>query len=310
MGIAEADVPLAGTSRSFSTPPGLSIPPGRLTAILGNARLLGADAQGLALLGRAMAPLERSAWPHVAWRFSRLTADGCPVELGVSTHRGAFRVTLECAPPECPEPTRLDAALALLRALDMPLPAPEHVAAWRARQAGRAPQAGSALRWGCWLGLRFGRGAVGAKLYVELPRESPNAPRMLGHDVRRMADELYATLPDPSEATLRHAMRGLGASVQDAMLTALEATLGLPLSRALAWAAIGVSREPAEPRRTALFCRARAVRGGIAALQGRFVHVPGYTALIAGRARPDHGVLSFVPRPDGTIELRAGLSAC
>jgi hypothetical protein len=272
--------------------------------VLATARLLRADA-ACPVLERALVPLAGSAWPEVAWRFSRLTADGCPVQFGISTKAGAIRAAFECAPPETPEHARLDAALALLAQLDLPPPPSGQIAEARALQARHR------LRYGCWTGLRFGP-AVTPKLYIELPRAIPGEPRMLGLDAASGGRELYATLVTPDEATLRRQIAVLDGPTQDALLETLAETVGHKLARVLEWVSIGVSWFQAEhTRRVALFCRARAVAGGSEALVPRFAHVPGYLDVIAARgAVPDHGVLSFVPHADGRIELRAGLPGC
>jgi hypothetical protein len=75
---------------------------------------------------------------------------------------------------------------------------------------------------------------------------------------------------------------------------------------------VSLGASVAEGPRIALFCRARAARGGAAALRDRFARQPVYDRLlgpVADAALPDHGVLSFVPREEGTVEVRAGISA-
>ena len=262
---------------------------------------------GAAWLAPALAPLAGSVWPEVAWRFSRLTRDGCPVELGFSTHTPAVRATLEVAGPECGTHARLDAACALLQALGLPSPDAPRVAAWRALQAG------AALRWGSWVGLRHEAGKLRAKLYVELsPDHPPPWPgartRMLGWDAATAGSEQYASLIAPDEASLRRLLAPLPARAP--LLAVLSEVIGLPLPVALRWVSLGAS--VAEGPRIALFCRARAVRGGAAALRDRFARQPVYDRLlgpVADAALPDHGVLSFVPREEGTVEVRAGISA-
>lgn len=199
----------------------------------------------------------------------------------------------------------MDAALGLLGQLDLAVPSAERIAEARALQTGHK------LRFGCWAGLRFGP-AVTAKLYVEVPRVAPGAPRMLGLDAATGGCEFYATLVAPDEAALRRQIAVLDGTTREALLETLTETIGQRLARMLDWVSIGVSwDESDDARRVALFCRARAVAGGNSVLVPRFAHVPGYLDLIAARGTvPDHGVLSFVPHADGRIELRAGLPGC
>jgi hypothetical protein len=276
-------------------------------AVLAAARRL--DPAGVALLRAALQPVARSAWPDIAWRFSGLTADGCPVEFAFSTHDNIFRVTIEPAPPECPERDRLDAALTLLETMGLPMPTAERVCDWRAIQSG------AELRWGCWLGLRVTSAGPWPKLYVELPPTYPVPvpgvrARMLGYSPLDDRSELYVTVLQPSEGRLRCLLSTLAPEAQDRLLETLAAIVGVPLRIALDWLGV-VASFAGEPPAVALFCRARAVRGGPAALRQRLAVQPGYSAMLADwpdANLPDHGVLTFMPRADGSIELRAGIS--
>ena len=262
-----------------------------------------------ALLQAALEPVARSVWPDVAWQFSRLTGDGCPVEFAFSTHDNIFRATIEPAPPEFPERDRLGAALTLLETIGLPMPPAERVGDWRAIQSGVE------LRWGCWLGLRMTSAGPRPKLYVELPPTYPAPvpgvrPRMLGYSPADDTSELYGTVVRPSEGRLRRLLWASGPEAQDRLLETLASIVGVPLRIALDWLGVGASFA-GEPPAVALFCRARAVRGGPAVLRQRFAVQPGYSGMLAGwpdANLPDHGVLTFMPRADGSIELRAGIS--
>jgi hypothetical protein len=276
-------------------------------AVLAAARRL--DPAGAELLQAALEPVARSAWPDIAWRFSGLTADGCPVEFGFSTHENIFRVTIEPAPPECPELDRLDAALTLLETMGLPMPSAERVCDWRAIQSG------AELRWGCWLGLRVTSAGPWPKLYVELPPTHPVPvpgvrARMLGYSPLDDRSELYVTVLQPSEGRLRRLLSILAPEAQDRLLETLASIVGVPLRIALDWLGV-VASFAGEPPAVALFCRARAVRGGPAVLRPRLAVQPGYSAMLAGwpdASLPDHGVLTFMSQADGSIELRAGIS--
>ena len=275
--------------------------------VLAAARRL--DPAGAALLEVALEPVARSAWPDVAWRFSRLTADGCPVEFAFSTQDNIFRATFEPAPPECPEWNRLGAALKLLETMGLPMPAAERVCDWRAIQSG------AELRWGCWLGLRVTSAGPRPKLYMELPPTHPvpvpgMRPRMLGYSPVDDTSELYFTMVQPSEPRLRHLLSASAPETQDRLLDTLASIVGVPLGIAFDWLGIGASFAR-DPPAVALFCRARAVRGGPAVLRQRLAVQPGYSAMLADwpdANLPDHGVLTFIPGADGSIELRAGIS--
>ena len=280
------------------------------------AALTGADRALLAAIGTALDPLEQSAWPDTAWRFSRLTASHHPVEFGLSTHEDRLRVTLEVAGPETPDHERLDAALRLLSALGAPAPPTRCVAAWRSLQA-EGP-----LRWGCWLGLRqTGRGFA-AKLYVEAPRGANAEPwsnrvpgarlRMLGHDPASGRTELYFAWPAMGAAEAEHRLKGVGVADAEGLLNALEAVTGLPRASCLPWTRLGLSVGD-DPGGVALFLNSRSVTGGPQAVRTRMLAgaATSYAALFDPRlspVAPDHGVLTLTPRGPG-VELRVGVAA-
>jgi hypothetical protein len=273
-------------------------------AVLGVAQRLEAD-----WLAPALEPLAQSVWPDVAWRFSRLTADGCPVEIGFSSEVAAVRATLEVAGPECSNHGRVDAACRLLCKLGLATPDPTLVASWRTMQAPVA------LRWGCWLGLRSARGQVGGKMYIELPRDDP-APwagarsKMLGYDPVTRASEHYAALIEPTEVSLRSLLGPLGAPMRRQLLERLIELTGLPMPTLLRWIGLGASITEAD--QVALFFRARALRGGPSRLRALFESQPKYRLLFGACAAtmlPDHGVVTLLPNPSGTLELRCGISA-
>jgi hypothetical protein len=276
-------------------------------AVLDAARRL--DPAGATLLQAALEPVAHSAWPDIAWRFSRLTADGCPVEFAFSTHNNVFRATIEPAPPECPERDRLGAALTLLETMRLPMPAAERVCDWL------SVQSGAGLRWGCWLGLRVTSAGPRPKLYVELPPTYPVPvpgvrPRMLGYSPVDDTSEVYVTVVQPSEGRLRRLLSASAPETQDRLLETLASIVGVPLRIALDWLGVGASFAGELPA-VALFCRAHAVRGGLTALRQRFAVQPGYSAMLADwpdANLPDHGVLTLMPQTDGSIELRAGIS--
>jgi len=272
-------------------------------AVLDVARRLDAD-----WLPPAVEPLAQSVWPDLAWRFSRLTADGCPIEIGFSSDAATVRATLEVAGPECSNHGRIDAACGLLRELGLTTPDPALVSLWRALQAP------AALRWGCWLGLRRDDGTVQGKLYVETPRDHP-APwagarsKMIGYDPAARVSEHYVALIEPTETSLHSLLARLSSPMRRGLLESLTGLAGLPLPTLVRWIRLGAS--VAQESQIALFVRARALKNG-AVLRSRLQAQPKYDLLFGKRleeALPDHGVVTLLPRGDGKVELRCGVSA-
>ena len=280
---------------------------GRFLAGFGHAQPRAAG-----MLGRCLKSLEAGSWPDIAWSFSGLNTDGCPIECGFSTHEETFRISLEVAGPDYPEHARLDAALTLLSALGLPRPEPGLVELWRGLQAG------AHLKWGCWLGLRGSATGMRGKLYLELPGRAPvclsdSRLHMTGFDPGQGWEEAYCILRSPTEARLRHILRDSPAAGREAVLDAIGQLTGMPLRLALTWTEIGASiaRSGNDAPRAAIFFRARALPGGAAALRPHFMHRANYRALLGEcpvAALPDHGVVSLIPHETGA-ELRVGISA-
>ena len=107
-----------------------------------------------------------SAWPDVAWEFSRLTGDGFPVEFVFSTQDDDIRYTCEVAGPETAESERLGRAEHLLVEMGSVAPDPSQM------DFLRAAQATGPLTWGTWVGGRHGPRDDSYKLYVECPAAS------------------------------------------------------------------------------------------------------------------------------------------
>lgn len=122
--------------------------------------LPGAVAAARAALVSQLGPVGRSVWPEVAWRFSRLTNTGLPIEFAWSSRETALRYTVEVAPPEAPDPERLQLAA---RHLDWPHDPQPALAPWQALQQDQA------LRFGAWLGARFSSAGRATKLYIDVP---------------------------------------------------------------------------------------------------------------------------------------------
>jgi hypothetical protein len=267
-------------------------------------------------VGRCLAPLSRSAWPDLAWRFSRLTEDGFPVEFAFSSRDDALRVTLEAAGPERAEGRRLAAAVRLASEIE-----PFDADAVLAQLSAPAP------RWGAWLGLRQAGPGLRAKIYVETTRPPPNlthwglpgAVKMLGYEPAGGRLETYIALPPMDRIQLTSVLAAAGAPPSDAMAETLVRCWGAPLDAGLAWAGLGLSLASRDGERLAgasLFFRARAALGGQGAIRKALLGQSATGACayrrLWGQASdqglPDHGVVSLVQRPDGEVELRCGLS--
>ena len=142
------------------------MPPLRLPAAVLDtlSRLRGvvpdATDEATAWLEHVLAPLAASQWPEAAWRFSRLTNTGMPVEFAWSSRDAAVRWTAEVAAPETADTERLALAAAWL---DWPL----DLQPWlHMQRSGK-------LKYGAWIGARHSpasaRKPVSTKLYVEVP---------------------------------------------------------------------------------------------------------------------------------------------
>jgi hypothetical protein len=279
------------------------------------ARTTGAGPEFVDALDVCLTPLDRSAWPSVAWGFSRLTTTHFPVEFGFSTHDDRLRATLEVAGPETPDDLRLDAALSLATALGGAAPEAAKVAAWRELQSA-AP-----LRWGCWLSLRQAERGVGVKLYIEAPRgvtaegidHLPGSRlHMVGYDLNSRAAEYYFIWPRVGALECGARLRSLVAADAEALIAELESVARRPVATALRHGRLGVSRMDGRAG-VALFVDSSTVRGGAVALRPRMMtnRRGGYAALLGDRpdpALPNHGVLTLIPRPEG-VELRTSIAA-
>jgi hypothetical protein len=279
-----------------------------------------------AALESCLEPLRMSAWPDIAWQFSRLTRDGFPLEFAFCGHEAALRLTLEPAGPEVSETSKLDCALRLLENIGHPLPEFALTAEWRDMQ-GQAP-----LRWGTWLGLRQTVEGLRTKLYLEVPRgarhpQATGAPlggrlRMLGYEPRTRRSEFYYSLSDIDVHQLAHVLTQHGIEKPHAAMHALAGLTGLPVATALQWLGTGLSIATVDDRRlpgVALFFRAAAAHRGQgrirdALLQQQTAHgirSSSYRSLFAGteaHALPDHGVVTLALRSADDPELRAGIS--
>ncbi len=272
--------------------------------------------------------LAQSQWPRVAWCFSGLTADGSPLEFAFSSADHLVRFTIDVAPPECQNHTRLAAAYDL--ALSLGHEIPEDRCRWTQMQSS------ATLSWGARLGVRESRGVEKVKYYLEVPpraqtlfRTIPGAPLkdsvvvMIGYDPRSGVTEYYFRQQKLSKFQFDYLLKELGddrahGEIEDA----IEQLCGMPIASVLEWTSFGFSlvrqEQSAVPRLT-LFVRCQAIGGADRARQRMVERMPDwfrkrslYYRLVADlpkREVPDHGVLSIACSPLGEPEMRVGLSS-
>ena len=115
-------------------------------------------------LERLLDGVRGSSRGESAWRASRLTPNGYPLELAFATDERALRYTAEIAAPEAEPAGRLARARELLRALGAgELPESEF-------SRYESLQRGAELHWGTWIGGRHDAGGDRYKLYVEVAK--------------------------------------------------------------------------------------------------------------------------------------------
>jgi hypothetical protein len=277
-------------------------------------------------------PFERSPWADVAWRFSRLMAGGSPVEFVFSTRDAALRYTVEVAGPEMSEHARVDAACELLERLGHTVPASELVREWRNLQAGLA------LKWGAWLGVRYGPTGESVKIYIEVPRgigasTVPKAARpplpgsrlhMIGYEPALGRKELYFSRVLTDRRELETLLQVVERSDQrQALLAVFTDICGMPVDSLLRWVTLGYSitrQGESESVALALFVRAKAVVGGATVLRRKLLKWQSKSGSGIGPYRdlvgpipdqylPDHGILTLGPGTRGDLDLRVGIGA-
>jgi hypothetical protein len=265
-----------------------------------------------------MAAVEHSAWPEVAWRFSRLTADGNPVEFSFSSASSGLRYTVEVGGPEMPEERRIEAACAILEQLGHRGPPADVLEDWRAMQASHS------LRWGCWLGIRHQGNSEKSKLYIEVPPDAKISVGCLALPGSRLVMIGYESGTGRLEYYFRKQPLGIGdlKLLSDTAIGALEELYNMPIATALEFSSPAYSVSGLNgASQIAFFVRAGWI-GGSAAARRQLLRcessggaLDAYQKLV-GRFRdddlPDHGVLTLglnhQEGSDKNVDLRAGLS--
>ena len=280
------------------------------------------------VLERLLRPIADSAWPDVAWQFSRLTGIGFPLEFGFTSAGAGFRATIEVAGPEVRDVERLPLAVQILRdegvsaGPDLPVLQPS----------------AEKLRWGAWLGCRFSAGPT-YKLYVEVPDPSvhlvpawdawrrlpsgaPSELRMIGWDPGSGTIELYfrthRLTPDDVEALAAR----VGVTDVGALLASIESLAERSAERVLAGRQIGYSivvRRDGTAVALAVLGAGRVICGGerrvrprlLAAAERERWDLGAYEALTRPLERRDdglaHGLVVHVLVPGRPMQLQVGV---
>jgi hypothetical protein len=280
-------------------------------------------------LALCCAAFTQSVWPQVMWKFSGLTADGCPLEFAFSSHDHMVRYTADVAPPETPNEQRLAAALVLASRLGHPC-LNHDLREWERMQRGQP------LAWGARIGVRDNGVHENVKLYIEVPPQARRSiqsavippigdsiPVMIGYEDTTRCTEYYFR-----QTTLLSIQmdRVLGAMVSDgqraAMRDRVERLCRMPMASALTWMSFGYSLKRcaggAGQDQLAILLRSQAIGGARPARQSLLEWMPpairqrsSYGRLVSALPDsnlPDHGVLELSCVQPGSVALRAGLS--
>ena len=215
-----------------------------------------ATRQARTALDVILAPLRHSAWPEVAWKFSTLTASGCPLEISFNSAERCVRYTAEVAGPECDHSDRLALALSVTTELSGGQRIPRELIDELVRL-----QRGGTLHWGAWVGGRHDGKRSRFKLYAEVPRDVPSRdtarrwfpgiervghrnPRLegFGHEAGSGLTELYFRLDGLDVADIGAMLdsAGFGARQRD-LLHLMSTVYGLPMCPHLPRHPFGVS---------------------------------------------------------------------
>ena len=242
------------------------------------------------------------------------------------------RTPWEVAGPELSEHARVDAACDLLGRLGHTAPASELVREWRNLQAGLV------LKWGAWLGVRYGPTGESVKIYVEVPRGMgaltvPKAARallpgsrlhMIGYEPALGREELYFSRVLTHRCELETLLQLVeGSDQRRALLAAFTDICGMPVDSLLRWVTLGYSvarQGDTESLVLGVFVRTKAVVGGAAALRRKLLKWQVQSGAWSGPYRdlvgsipdhdlPDHGILTLGPGTRGGLDVRVGIGA-
>jgi hypothetical protein len=281
-----------------------------------------AAADARAALDAALAGVHESIWPEVAWRFSRITGDGFPVELTFSSADSGIRYTAEIGGPEMATSARVAAARRWARRTEGP---------GDQGTKGRGDDTDVPLRWGAW-GGGFHDGVVNRrKIYIEATtiqraatRAAPtmgwlpggSSLRFVGVTSESSDREYYFRRDNLTIAEAGRLMCGAGVrECASPLFDAIADTLPWPTGDRLLRADAGFSVVP--ERAVSLFTYARRVWGSDASIRCEMLRIAerrGWDAdLYEQVTRPlqhadsyltHHGILAWIAAPGRPIELR------
>jgi len=272
----------------------------------------------------------KSIWPDVAWRFSGLTTDGCPLEFTFSSVDNALRFTVDVAAPEVRNCDRIVAACDLAGRSGYRRPDSNMLERWMQMQRCHN------LSWGARLGVRALGSRRAAKFYVEVPvaaqqfiQSSIKPPLsesiavMVGHEPEYGIAEYYFRQQLLSKVQMDRLLGALCNEDERAtMIAGIEHVCGMPIASALEWTGFGYSVALQDgqkfPPRLALFLRSSAIGGAcrasqrllsctLAEVRERSFYYELFSDLPA-RLLPDHGVVSISCVRPSVAEMRVGLS--
>jgi hypothetical protein len=266
-----------------------------------------------------------------AWRGSRLTGDGFPVEVAFSTTDDRLRLTVEPGTRSTAPGDRLDRVdEALRRCTGKNLADP-----LRHRLA--TLQVSGPLRYGAWLGCRVGTGAPAYKVYAEVPEGRPPgrgwpvplalpdrtvAVRMVAVGATGEPVETYLRVPSLQPEHLPAVLAPVGLGDRSAWLLGyIEEVYGHAVRDRVPGPSVGISYVlgAAQPQ-VSLHLYARAVWGGDARIRRGFSRAAqalgwdarAYEEVSAPLAERDewrtyHGLLGITIPADGPPALTIGL---
>jgi hypothetical protein len=295
-----------------------------------------AAADARAALDDALAGVHESIWPEVAWRFSRITGDGFPVELTFSSAGEGIRYTTEIGGPEMVTSARVAAAQRWAggrRDQGAKGPGDEGTKGPGGQGTkgpgdqgtkGRGDDIDAQLQWGAWVG-GFHDGVVNRrKVYIETPSGAPawswlpsgSTLRFVGMTSHSNDREYYFRRDNLTIADAGRVMCGAGVRECVApLLDAIAKTLPWPTRDRLVRADAGFSVVPG--RVVSVFTYARRVWGSDANIRRamlRLAESRGWDVdLYEQVTRPlqpadgyltHHGILAWIAAPGRPIELR------
>jgi len=284
----------------------------------------------------------QSCWPEVAWRFSKLTADGFPVRFTFMPNSQAIMYACEVAGPETQETERFDRALERIVKLGAGQLAEEQVLRLREIQAGRN------LLYGACVSGRHDRQGDRYKVYIETPGEGGLAVdrlvgdllgrewplhqtrkihlRMVGCEIPKGRTELYFQVDGLEAWEVGRLMSYAGLEQRKPeLLELIHAVSGKRVEPQLRACRLGFSYSfspSGGPTVFSLYTFAKLIFGPDGWVRERLLraakrlgwdlhHYALYSEPLSGRTEPStsHGMIGFVVTPERPLSIHIGLSA-